>query len=266
MDESAVFQLTYGLFVIGSGRENKKGGCITNTAMQVNSMPIRVSVTIAKENETHDLVKETGRLSISVLSEAVDNKIFGTFGFRHSSEVDKWEAFEHGVDQKGVPYLQEKGVLSWLSGQVIQHLDVDTHTIFIIEMDEGENLEEGTPMSYAYYRKERRGHAPKAAPTHRAAVDEADREGPSGTNIGFKCDICGHIEKQGDLPTDYRCPVCTASRSHMHPIYKRVRKDDEKEQVMRCPVCGFTVSSDDIVSGYRCPLCGVAGENFVPKE
>lgn len=270
MDESAVFQLTYGLYVIGSGTENKRGGCITNTAMQVNSIPVRVSVTVAKENQTHDLIKETGRLSVSVLGESIHNNVFGTFGFRHNSDLDKWSAFTYDTDASGVPYLKEAGVLAWFSGSVVNSFDVDTHTIFIMEMEEGEMLEEGTPMSYAYYRKERRGNAPKAAPTYRASKEDPDAntedEAPTGENIGYKCDICGHIEKKGELPQDYTCPVCRAKRPHMHPIYKKERKAHENEQAMRCPVCGFTTSSDNLVSGYRCPLCGVAGENFVEKE
>ena len=140
--------------------------------------------------------------------------------------------------------------------------------MFVVELDEGENLEKGVPMSYAYYRKERKGHAPKAAPTYRsedASTPAEEEKVPSGENIAFKCDICNYLLESGYLPADYTCPICSADRTHFHPIYKRIIEEAESRD-MKCKVCGFKVTEDELVTGYRCPLCGTTGDAFEPVE
>jgi len=44
MDKKAMYQLSYGLFVITVNRDGKDNGCITNTAIQVISEPNRISI------------------------------------------------------------------------------------------------------------------------------------------------------------------------------------------------------------------------------
>ena len=70
MDTSALFKISYGLFVLtAKGKDGRKSGCIINTAMQVTSNPVRICFTVNKANFTHDLVLESGRFTLSVLSE-----------------------------------------------------------------------------------------------------------------------------------------------------------------------------------------------------
>ena len=64
----AMFALSYGLFVLTARQGEKDNGCIINTAMQVTSEPNRIIITVNKTNYTHDMVLETGRFTLSVLS------------------------------------------------------------------------------------------------------------------------------------------------------------------------------------------------------
>jgi hypothetical protein len=50
--------------------------------------------------------------------------------------------------------------------KVIDKVDVETHTIFIGEMQDGEILEEGEPLTYSYYKMVKKGKSPKSAPTY----------------------------------------------------------------------------------------------------
>ncbi|MDD6838495.1 MAG: flavin reductase, partial [Clostridiales bacterium] len=65
MNKKAMYQLTYGLFVLTARMGEKDNGCIINTAAQVTSSPNRISITVNKDNLPHDMIKETGKFNIS---------------------------------------------------------------------------------------------------------------------------------------------------------------------------------------------------------
>ena len=90
----AMFALSYGLFVLTARQGEKDNGCIINTAMQVTSEPNRIIITVNKTNYTHDMVLETGRFTLSVLSEQAEFSTFQRFGFQSGRDVDKFAAFE----------------------------------------------------------------------------------------------------------------------------------------------------------------------------
>ena len=69
MDNKVMYALSYGLFVLSARRGEKDNGCITNTAIQVTTDPNRIVIAVNKSNYTHDMVKETGRFTVSILSE-----------------------------------------------------------------------------------------------------------------------------------------------------------------------------------------------------
>lgn len=51
---SAIFKLTYGLFVLSAKDGEKDNACIINTALQVTSNPLQVSVTVVQHiYDTH---------------------------------------------------------------------------------------------------------------------------------------------------------------------------------------------------------------------
>ena len=93
MNKKAMYPLTYGLFVLTSQLNGKDSGCIINTAGQVTSTPNRISITVNKENFTHDLVKESGKFNISILSEKAGFETFQHFGFQSGRTVDKFADF-----------------------------------------------------------------------------------------------------------------------------------------------------------------------------
>ena len=69
MDKKAMYNLSYGLFVLTSAFEGKDSGCIINTAGQVTSEPNRISIAVNKANYTGELVQNSGKFNISILSQ-----------------------------------------------------------------------------------------------------------------------------------------------------------------------------------------------------
>ena len=69
MNKKAMYDLTYGLFVISSVRDGRDNACITNTVGQVTSEPNRISVAVNKSNYTCGMIADSGCFTVSVISE-----------------------------------------------------------------------------------------------------------------------------------------------------------------------------------------------------
>ena len=72
MDKKAMYKLSYGLFVVTARHDGFDNGCITNTVGQVTSQPNRISLTINKDNLTHEMIQNTAKFNVSVISQAAD--------------------------------------------------------------------------------------------------------------------------------------------------------------------------------------------------
>ena len=151
MDKKAMYNLSYGLFVLTARQGDKDNGCIINTAGQVTSTPNRISITVNKDNFTHDMIRETGRFNISILSEKADFSLFRHFGFQSGRTVDKfvdYSACERSAN--GLYYITE-GTNAFISAAVEQTVDLGTHTMFIAAVEDMDVLSREPSATYAYY-------------------------------------------------------------------------------------------------------------------
>ncbi len=164
MDNTALFNLSYGVYVVTAWNEGKPTGCTANSAMQVTSTPATVAVSINHDNYTNKCIKDTGVFAINILGENVDPMIIGSFGFRSGRDVNKFEGIDHLV--KGfVPVLPQ--AISYITCKVIDTMETETHTVFLSEVTDAGHLNKDEPMTYAYYHKVIKGTAPKNAPTYK---------------------------------------------------------------------------------------------------
>ncbi|MCL2479315.1 MAG: flavin reductase [Treponema sp.] len=217
MNNAALYNLSYGLYIIGTKDGNKNAGCVVNTVIQATSQPVTVTVCINKDNYTNACVKKTGEFSVSILSENAKPEVFGIFGFNSSRDKDKFAEVPCGHTPSGLPYLKE-GVTGFLQCKVIGFTENYTHTIFIGEVKEAENLSSDPPMTYAFYHKVVKGKTPKNAPGFSAVPKDSKTESGS-----YKCGVCGHVftgskEEFDKLPDDYRCPICGAAKGKFIPV------------------------------------------------
>ena len=49
MNQAAMFQLSYGLFVLSAKNGEKDNGCIVNTVQQITTTPNRISIAVNKD-------------------------------------------------------------------------------------------------------------------------------------------------------------------------------------------------------------------------
>ena len=106
MNKEVLKDLSYGVYVIGSKKDNRDVGCIANSVMQVTSSPATVAVSINVDNYTNQAIKESGIFTCMVLPTDIDSEVIGTFGFKTSKDVDKFVPFET-LDVDGYPILMD---------------------------------------------------------------------------------------------------------------------------------------------------------------
>lgn len=214
METNALYNITYGLYVVGCYSDGKPAGCIINTCFQVTSENPTLAICLNKKNHTLDCIKKNPRFCVSIISEETDPMIISSFGFRSARDIDKYTDF--GYDElDGTPAVKGN-FCGRLILDAINFIDCGSHIIVIGKLvaSHGGN---GTPMTYAYYHKVIKGSAPKNAPTYRAEPQPAQTSNKEIRR--FKCDICGYeVESESDLPADFVCPLCGVDRSHFKEI------------------------------------------------
>lgn len=191
MDQKAMFKIGYGLYILSAKEGKKENGCIINTAMQVTSTPNRISITVNKQNFTHDMIAKTGVFNVSILSEKARFDVFKHFGFQSGRDVDKFEEFENASRSKNGIYYVTGDTNAYISGKVIDQMDLGTHTMFIADVTDAEVLSDVPTTSYDHYQKNIK---PKPETTKKVK--------------GYVCKICGYIYEGDPLPDDFVCPIC----------------------------------------------------------
>ena len=200
----AMYALSYGLFVLTARRGEKDNGCIINTAMQVTTDPNRVIITVNKTNYTHDMVLETGRFTLSVLSEQAAFSTFQRFGFQSGRDVDKFAGFEdHAVRGDNGILRVTLGASAWLSCRVVSTLDLGTHTLFLADVEDGDVLSADPSVTYTYYQ---------------ANIKPRPQAAPPAEKKRWVCTVCGYVYEGDFLPDDFICPWCKHPASDFEPL------------------------------------------------
>ena len=203
MDKKTMYRLSYGLFILTSSVNGKDSGCIINTAGQVTSEPNRISITVNKANFTHDLVKESGKFNISILSESAGFDLFKHFGFQSGRDTDKFAGYVDCKRSANGLYYITAGTNGYISASVEQSIDLGSHTMFIASVNDMEVLSDAPSATYAYYQSSIK---PKAS-----APKSSDK-------TVWRCTVCGYIYEGEDLPADFICPLCKHPASDFEKV------------------------------------------------
>ena len=94
MNKSALYQLSYGVYVVSTWDKGRATGCTANSAMQITSSPATIAVSINHDNYTNQCIQDTGKFAVSVLGENTDPAVIGTFGFYSGKDMNKFDRVE----------------------------------------------------------------------------------------------------------------------------------------------------------------------------
>lgn len=245
MNYKAFHKLSYGLYIIATELNGKKFGYVGNTAFQITSEPSQILISSHKNNYTTSKILESKKFSISVLKKEVNTSLIGEFGFMSGADIDKFRNIETITSATGAPIIIDSTV-AWFDCKVVNSIDVGSHNLIIGEVSDSDLLSGDEPLTYDYYREKYKMLAPKNAPTYvekeklqnekvpepvikpeqKVEVQSEKAEGDLST---YTCNICGfqYDPAEGDpamgippgtpfkdLPEDYRCPICNASKDY----------------------------------------------------
>lgn len=191
-DLKALFNIGYGLYVVTSNDGKKDNGLIVNTISQVTNDPLRIAVTINKDNYSHHVIKQTKKLNVNVLSIEAPFSVFENFGFQSGRNIDKFANSKVLRADNGLVFLP-KYINSFFSLKVENYLDLQTHGMFICSVSEARVISDKETMTYTYYQKNVK---PKPQTENKK---------------GWVCKVCGYVYEGENLPEDFVCPLCKHS-------------------------------------------------------
>ena len=198
-DLTALFNIGYGLYVVTCNDGKKDNGLIVNTVSQVTNTPNRIAVTINKQNYSYHVIKETGKMNVNCLSTEAPFSVFENFGFRSGRNSDKFESVTPLYSDNGLAYLP-RYINSFMSLEVENHIDLDTHGMFICKITESRVISDKETMTYTYYQNN--------------VKPKPETEGKKG----YVCKVCGYVYEGDELPDDFICPLCKHGASDFEPI------------------------------------------------
>ena len=188
-DLKALFKIGYGLYVVTCNDGKKDNGLIVNTVTQITNTPNRIAVTINKENYSHHVIKQTGKMNVNCLTVDAPFKVFESFGFRSGRNVDKFADCTPLRSDNGLVFLP-RYINAFMSLEVEQYVDLGTHGMFICSVSEARVISDVETMTYSYYQS--------------YVKPKPQTEGKKG----YVCKICGYVYEGEELPEDFVCPLC----------------------------------------------------------
>lgn len=203
LDPTALFTLSYGLYVLTAREGGRDLGCIVNTVTQMTENPTRIAVSVNKQNFTNEVIQRTGLFNVSVLTEAAPMDLFRHFGFQSGRDVDKFAGRTDPVSENGLRYISGPAN-ALISGKVEQAIDCGTHMLYIALVTEARKLSDAPSMTYAYY-------FANVKPKPQPKPAEKPRR-------GFVCRICGYFYEGDELPPDFICPLCKHGAADFEPV------------------------------------------------
>ena len=188
-DMSALFNIGYGLYVVTSNDGKKDNGLIVNTVTQLTNTPNRVAVTISKENYSHHIIKQSGKMNVNCLTTDAPFQVFEKFGFTSGRNEDKFKDCVPNRSDNGLIFLP-RYINSFMSLKVDKYVDMDTHGMFICSITEARVLSDKETMTYTYY------------------LSNVKPKPETDGKKGYVCNVCGYVYEGENLPDDIICPLC----------------------------------------------------------
>lgn len=208
MDNTALYNISYGLYVVGTKIDGKNAGCIVDAFIQSTSAPVPTVILCSiQANQTNAAIKQTGEFMISIIGADVDPFVIGNFGFQSGRDVDKW-AYVPFELVDNLPVL--KKAVAYLRCKVTDFKELSTHTVFFCDVIDA-RLGDGVPLIYGNYQKEMK---PKTLEAFKLYKQTGKAPSP---DVKWVCSVCGYVYEGeipfDDLPDDWKCPVCGAPKS-----------------------------------------------------
>lgn len=188
-------KITQGMYILTT----EGGGCVVDAVARVggSSDGALISVAIAKNNKTNELMHDNNKFALSVLGEKVNPELIQNFGFKSSRDFDKLSLCET-EEVEGVQVITDS--LGYMVLEKVDTIENETHTLFIGKMVEGDIFaSEDSPMTYAYYQEHK---------------EDLQKTTTTEGKTAWVCTVCGYVYYGDEVPDDFRCPLCGLGKEY----------------------------------------------------
>lgn len=150
VENSALFDITYGMYILSGLKNGKKYGRIVDSVVQQNFSPVILTVSLMKTGYSVNQVEKNDKIGISVLSQSVNPKLIYNFGMKSSDLIDKFDSVEYIFTDNNTPIIT-KDCISYMECKVIKKEELDDHIVLYLEVLEAKKISNELPLTYAYY-------------------------------------------------------------------------------------------------------------------
>ena len=148
MDNTVLYDLSYGMYAVGVKDGMRECGCIVNTVFQVSTIGPLIALSMNKDNYTCSLIEKNKYFSLSILPETIDSQVITDLGFQTGKDKDKWAKLNHHLFRE-LPVVDD--ALGYMMCEVQSQMDAGTHFVFLAKVVDAKKGDSGKPMTYAYY-------------------------------------------------------------------------------------------------------------------
>lgn len=152
LDIRPFWDISYGIYAITSVKDDKYNAKISNTVTQVTEYSPLLTISVNKHSLTHEYIEYNNVFGISILESKCPMSFIDLLGFKSGRDVDKFKNLNYIVGENTCPLITDYS-LATIEAEVVNSVDLDTHTLFIAKATASEHLKEGDPMTFAQYTK-----------------------------------------------------------------------------------------------------------------
>ena len=227
MDKTALFSLSYGLYIVGVKKAGGFGGRVLDALAQVTDeeSPL-LAASFMKTGDALAALRESKAFTVSVLPKDVHPFLLANFGYQSGANADKWAHVAH-TEWEGLPILND--AISYLYCQVEEIKEYGTHSLCLSRVVNTALGRKAPPLLYADYFQglkdaaqsafrdfQASGTLPKGNLSAESAPVQVPAEEASAAGQWI-CPLCGYVYDGElpfeELPEDWVCPLCGAPKS-----------------------------------------------------
>lgn len=150
VQNSALSDITYGMYILSGVKNGKKYGRIVDTVVQQNFSPVILTVSLMKTGYSIKEIEINDKIGISTLSQGVNSKLLYDFGMKTSDTFNKFDFVKYITTDNGIPIVVDD-VISYMECEVIEKKELEDHVILYLKVLMAKKILDKEPLTYSYY-------------------------------------------------------------------------------------------------------------------
>jgi len=150
IENKALFDISYGLYILSGEKNGNKYGRIVDSVVQQNFSPVILTVSLMKTGYSVNQIAINDKIGISVLSKDVNPKLLYNFGIKTSELFNKFDNIEYITTDNNTIIVTEN-CISYMECEVIEKKELEDHIILYLEVLMAKKIADKEALTYSYY-------------------------------------------------------------------------------------------------------------------